>query len=154
MVAAALATHSWPIWLLVVACGFAVQVVKVVAYSAAERRLQLTLLTRSTGLPSLPAAALTCLAVLLGLRDGWSASTTAAAVVFTTIVVHDGMRLRGVAEEQRRAVHRLVSNLPGDERFQQRVLGYLDPRAHHLGHVVVGVVFGALFALALGIGGG
>lgn len=142
--------RDWPIWSLVIACGAAAQLAKLLAYSVARRRLILPMVTRSTGPPSLHASSMSCLVTLMGLRQGWGATETAAALVLAVVVIHDAVRLRGVREEQRLAVHVLVSEVPDARVLRQRVLDYLDPRAHHPAHVGIGVLFGVLFALAFG----
>ena len=145
---------GWSIWSLVVLCGLATQMVKLLAYSLARRRLFLPALTRSCGLPSLQASSLSCLIVLLAAREGLGAATTATALVMAVVVIHDVIRLRGVREAQRKAVHRLIVGIPETDHLEQQVLDYLDPRGHHPAHVGAGVVFGALFALAFGLAGG
>jgi len=140
-----------PIWTLVLLCAFCCQVVKFAATSAAEGRFAIRVLGQSSGLPSLHTAGMTCLAVAIGLRDGPAAATTGVALVMAVIVVHDAMRLKGVAQQQRRSVYRLVRNVPGGAAFGERVTDYLDVRAHHPAHVLAGVLFGLFFALAFAL---
>ena len=102
-------------------------------------------------MPSLQATVLSCLLVLVGMRSGWNSGQAAFALVFAVIVVHDTVKLRVAASRQRRVVYHLVASLPDAGHFHQRVAGYLDPRIHQKSHVAAGVVFGGLFALALGI---
>lgn len=144
-----LGAGHWPVWLLVIACGTIVQLVKLVCYSVVERRLDLRVLVRSTGLPSLHAATLSCLTTALALHDGWRAATTAVALAMTVIIVHDAIRVRGVRDEQRTTVHALVSAMTELDTQRRRVLDYLEGRAHRPSQVGAGVAFGVLFALAL-----
>jgi acid phosphatase family membrane protein YuiD len=145
---------AWPIWVLVLSSGLLCQLLKLMLYSLMKRRLDLALIARGSGLPSLQATLLACLLVLVIARSGWKSGETAFALVFTVIVVHDTMKLTVAASRQREAVYHLVTSLPEAGEFHQRVAGFLDPRLHQVSHVVVGVVFGGLFALALGIGPG
>jgi acid phosphatase family membrane protein YuiD len=145
---------QWPIWAVVLACGGAAQVVKVAAYSVANRRLALTVLGQSHGLPSLRSAVLACLLVRTALATGWRSGETGFAFVFAVIVVHDTVKLRLATSRQREALQSLVAALPGAGPVHQTVSEYLDPRVHHPSHVAVGAVFGALFALAFGMGPG
>ena len=143
--------QNWPIWVVVVACGLTAQFIKFTIYSVANRHLTLSVLGQSHGLPSLPTALLSCLLVLAILRAGWASSEVGFALVFAVIVVHDTVKLRVAASQQREVLYRLVIALPNAGPYHQRVAGYLDPRVHHPSHVVVGGLFGAFFALAFGI---
>ena len=145
---------NWPVWLVVVACGTVVQLFKVAVYSITKRHFDLAVAAQGRGLPSLQASILSCLLVLVGLRSGWQSGQTAFALVFAVIVIHDTIKLRVAATRQRAVVFHLVASLPDAGLFHQRVAGFLDPRNHQVSHVVVGVVFGGLFALAFGIGPG
>ncbi len=142
---------NWPIWVVVLSCGFAAQVAKFIIYSVTNRQVDLSVLGQSHGLPSLPTALLSCLLAMTGMRQGWLSCEAGFALVFTIIVVHDTIKLRVMASRQREVLYRLVVALPDAGPYHQRVAGYLDSRNHHPSHVVVGGLFGALFGLAFGI---
>lgn len=137
-----------PLWLVVLICALCNQLFKLAAASLAHRRLAIAVLGRSTGLPSLHAATMTCLTVGVAMRDGVLAATTSVALVMAVIVIHDAVRLKGAAQQQRRSVYRLVRSVPGGSAFGARVADYLDVRAHHPVPVLAGSLFGAVFALA------
>lgn len=139
-----------PIWVLVLLCSLAVQLSKVLVYSLARRQLAIDMLGESIGLPSLHAAALTCMTTLLALQLGWDATITGLGAVFTVIAIHDAMRLKSASANQRLVLFRLVQNVPGGSRFQQEALDILTNRAHRPLHVAMGVLFGLLFALSAG----
>jgi acid phosphatase family membrane protein YuiD len=127
---------------------------KFMVYSGTNRRWMLPVLVQSYGLPSLPAALLSCLLTLTVMRLGWRSGDAGFALVFAVIVVHDTIKLRVAASQQREVLYRLVVRLPDAGPFHQRVAGYLDPRTHHPAHVGIGGLFGTLFALAFGMGQG
>lgn len=143
---------QWPIWAVVLVCGGTVQVVKFAAYSITNRRLALTVLGQSHGLPSLRSAVLACLLVRTAMATGWHSGETGFALVFAVIVVHDTVKLRLATSRQREVLQSLVAALPHAGPVHQTVAAYLDPRVHHPSHVTVGAVFGSLFALAFGKG--
>jgi len=145
---------DWPIWLVVTACGTLGQLIKLVVYSTTKRHFDLALIAQGRGLPSLQSVVLSCLLVLVSMRSGWNSSQAAFALVFAVIVIHDTVKLRVATTRQREVVYHLVASLPDAGHFHQRVAGYLDPRLHQRSHVVAGVVFGGLFALAFGIAPG
>ncbi len=144
---------SWPAWALVLLCGAAAQISKLVIYSAARGKLALRLLFQSVGLPSLHAAVLTCLTTVLTLRQGWHDPQTGVALVFAVIVVHDAMRLKGANQAQKEALLDILDLMPPDSRWQRQMASLLNVRVHHPLHVAIGVLFGLFFALALGVGG-
>lgn len=142
--------QTLPIWLIVGLCGVLVQLAKLAAYSVARRQFALAALGQSYGLPSLPGALLTCLAVLIGLRVGWASSEFGFSLVLAVILIHDTVKLGFASRRHREAVFHLVSSLDREGPLRLRVADYLDPRTHHPAHVVLGMILGALFALAFG----
>ncbi len=141
-------------WLVLLLCVVANQVFKWAIYALARRDLALAALFQSHGLPSSPATLLSCLLVLMTLREGWGAPETGFALVFAVIVIHDTVKLRMATRDQRAVVLHLVENLDNVGKLRSQVADYLDPRTHHPVHVVVGVVLGGLFALAFGLPSG
>jgi len=140
-----------PIWGTVLLCGISAQLCKLLVYSLLQKRLALPVLGQSVGLPSLHAAILSCLTVLLTIESGWHATATSLALVFTVIVVHDTIRLKGENLQQRIVLHELIDNLAAGSIFQRRVAALLTVRAHQPFHVAIGALFGLLFALAFGL---
>jgi acid phosphatase family membrane protein YuiD len=143
-----------PAWLVILGCGFGTQLSKLLVYSLTQRRLAVGVLGQSYGVPSLTASVLTCLLVLVTMRQGWNSSQAGFALVFAVIAVHDTIKLRVAASRQRQVVFKLVESLDDVGPFHLRVADYLDPRTHHPAHVATGVLFGSLFALAFGLSSG
>jgi geranylgeranyl diphosphate synthase type II len=148
----AMAGAHWtqlPIWTLTLLCGVLTQVIKLVIYSLARRRFDLRMLVTSAGLPSLHGSVFTCLTALLALRLGWSAGETAAGLVFSVIILHDAIRIKGASQEQRAALGELIAaRPPGDQEAGLTFL--LEEPAHRPFHVAMGMLLGLLFALACG----
>lgn len=140
-----------PIWVVVLSCGLVAQMVKFVVYSVTNRHLAISVVGQSHGLPSFQASVLSCLLAMTALREGPAAGVTGFALVFAVIVIHDTVKLRVVASRQREVLFRLVDALPDAGPYHLRLAGFLDPRTHHPFHVVLGVIWGVLFALAFGI---
>ncbi len=147
-------SQGMPVWLVVGLCGLSSQVVKALAYSLTQRHFSFGVLAQTYGLPSLPATLLTCLMVMTGLRAGWTSGEFGFSLIFAVIVIHDVIRVRAAASEQRQAIFRLVETLDDAGPFHLKVAKFLDIRTHHPVHVGYGVAFGALFALAFGIPAG
>lgn len=141
----------WPVWAVVLLCALVNQLMKLGAYSLTRGEFAFAAFGQSHGLPSSPAAVLSCLLVLVTLRTGWQSAETGLCVVFAVIVIHDTVKLRIAAHRQREVVSLLVDTLDHPSPFRQYLADYLDPRTHHPAHVAVGVVLGGLFALAFGL---
>ncbi len=142
---------EWPIWLVVILSGAVSQLFKLAVYSITKRHFDLAVVAQGGGLPSLQAVILSCMFSLTVVRCSWSSGETAFALVFAVIVIHDTVKLRVASSRQREVVFHLVASLPDAGEFHQRVATYLDPRIHQVSHVVAGMLFGGLFALAFGI---
>jgi len=142
--------QALPVWALVLMCGAAAQAVKLAVAGAAGRRPAWPAAFESVGFPSLHAAVLSCWTVLLGGRAGWDAPETSLALVFTAIVVHDAVRLKGSAQEQREVLWDLVAGLPAGAVLRGAAGSLRKVWAHRPFHVASGVVFGILFALICG----
>jgi acid phosphatase family membrane protein YuiD len=84
------------------------------------------------------------------LRLGWTAPETAFALAFGAITVFDAVRVRSAAQEQRRVMRDLVLSAPDAGPWRRQVAGYLDILAHTPAHVAAGLIWGFLFALAVG----
>lgn len=143
---------NWPIWAQVIACAVAGQVAKFVVYSVVGRRPVPAALFQGYGAPSLPAAGLSCLLALMVICRGWRSPEASFALVLAVVAVHDTVKLRLAATRQREIVHTIVTTEPGAGPLRKRVAGYLDPLSHHPAHVVTGVLFGILFAVAVAAG--
>ncbi|MBK9473280.1 MAG: divergent PAP2 family protein [bacterium] len=139
---------EWPLWALVGACAVAGQSAKFVLYSAVARRAEPSALFQGYGAPSLPAAVLACLLTLVTIQSGWASSEASFALVLAVVAVHDTVKLRLAATRQREIVHAIVTTEPAAGPLRRRVAGYLDPLSHHPAHVLAGLVFGVLFAVA------
>lgn len=140
-----------PTWAVVTACAAMIQLLKLLLYSLARRHLAMAAIGQSNGLPSLPAALLSCLLVHVALRAGWSSPEAGFALVFAVIVIHDTLKMGWLTDSQRAALVRLLEHLDELGEPARRAAAYLDPRAHHPAHVAVGLVLGGVFALAFGI---
>jgi acid phosphatase family membrane protein YuiD len=147
------APGAWPIWLVVALCGVLAQIIKLVLYSTTGRELRFTAFVQSNGLPSLPATLLACLLAQTVAREGWQSAEAAFALVFAVIVVHDTVKLSGMADHQRAVLVHLLEAAEGPGTVRRGLAAALDPRAHHPAHVAVGLVLGALFGLAFVSGG-
>lgn len=138
----------WPVWAKVFACALTAQAAKFVLYSIVARRAAPAALFQGYGAPSLPAAVLACLLAGMILQSGWQSSEASLALVLFVVALHDTVKLRLAATRQREIVHAIVTTAPEAGPLRRHVAGYLDPLTHHPAHVLAGVVYGVLFAVA------
>lgn len=142
--------HRLDIWAIVVLAVVGGQMIKLLLYSVTQRRLRLSVLGQSAGLPSAHAVGAGSLVGACWQRLGWSSPLLSVALVFAVIMVFDAMRVRSAADQQRRVLRDLVQLGERAEPWRRMVAGYLDALTHTPTHVMVGLAWGFLFAFALG----
>jgi acid phosphatase family membrane protein YuiD len=78
----------------------------------------------------------------IGLQEGWGSATFALAVVVTSIIIYDIIKLRTAVEINLKYTQRLMDHnqLPMDEKMPQF-------KGHSILEVVTGAVWGILWAL-------
>ncbi len=94
--------------LIALATGLVAQVFKMLLLSARTRRLDLSALAATGGMPSSHTAAVTTLALLVGERSGWASSMFSVAIVFGLYVVFEATGLRQEVGKQARLLNDLV----------------------------------------------
>ncbi len=127
------------------------QVLKLVIVLLTERRLLLSRLLETGGMPSSHSAAVAALAVGLGMRYGWGSPHFAIAAVFGSIVMYDATGIRRAAGLQAELINELVNELAHlfDEGFKPQALRTL--LGHTYPQVIVGALLGVAVALAFGL---
>ncbi|HZW28445.1 MAG TPA: divergent PAP2 family protein [Trueperaceae bacterium] len=127
------------------------QVLKLVIVLLTERRLLLSRLLETGGMPSSHSAAVAALAVGLGMRYGWGSPHFAIAAVFGSIVMYDATGIRRAAGLQAELINELVDELAHlfDEGFKPQALRTL--LGHTYPQVIVGALLGVAVALAFGL---
>lgn len=124
------------------------QVLKLLLVLLTERRWELGRLLDTGGMPSSHTAAVSALAVSVGILHGWGSSIFAVAAVLGSIVMYDATGIRRAAGRQAELINELVRELGHlfDEGFQPASLKTL--LGHTYPQVFVGALLGVGFALA------
>jgi acid phosphatase family membrane protein YuiD len=129
------------------ACGFAVQMSKVLTFLAREKKINVRRFVETGGMPSSHAASVMALSTCVGLAEGFQSVLFAVSLYFSLIVMYDAAGLRRAAGRQAGLLNRILNEhiqLPGAPHQQLREL---------LGHtpieVFVGAVIGVLFSVAI-----
>jgi acid phosphatase family membrane protein YuiD len=129
------------------ACGFLVQMSKVLTFLMREKKINVRRFVETGGMPSSHAASVMALSTCVGLSEGFGSILFAIALYFSLIVMYDAAGLRRAAGRQASLLNRILVEhiqLPGPPHQQLREL---------LGHtpfeVLVGAVIGILFSIAI-----
>lgn len=96
------------------------------------------------GMPSAHSAVVASMVTVIGLREGMLSSVFGLAIIIAAIVIHDAVRLRWAVGQQAERINELVLRLKLGKEEQVVVW-----HGHRIREVVVGLVLGALIALAL-----
>lgn len=137
-----------PLWTAIAATVVA-QVFKILLVAATERRWEFSRLLETGGMPSSHSAAVTALAVAMGMEYGWDSPFFALAAVAGGIVMYDATGIRRAAGMQAQMINDLVGELAHlfDEGFQPQALKTL--LGHTYPQVLVGGLLGGLTAALL-----
>ncbi len=129
------------------ACGFLVQISKVLTFLVREKRINVRRFVETGGMPSSHAASVCALSTCVGLREGVGSVLFGVVLFFSLIVMYDAAGLRRAAGRQATLLNRILHEhiqLPGPPHERLREL---------LGHtpieVLVGAIIGVLFSLAI-----
>ena len=129
------------------ACGFLVQLSKVLTFLVREKKINVRRLVETGGMPSSHAASVMALSTCVGLREGFGSVLFSVVLFFSLIVMYDAAGLRRAAGRQASLINRILYEhlqLPGPPAERLREL---------LGHtpieVLVGALIGVLFSFAI-----
>lgn len=121
------------------------QLAKLISNLIETRRVDFQYLVKLGGMPSAHSAAVSALAVSVGLRTGSDSPLFAASLAFAIVVMFDAQTVRRAAGLQARLLNQIVDHLVRERRFPEHKLAEL------LGHtrleVFMGMVIGILMAL-------
>lgn len=122
------------------------QVLKVVVLLITMRRLDLTRLTGSGGMPSSHAAFVVSLAMGIGFTEGFDTALFALSAVFALVVMYDAAGVRRAAGVQARLLNRIVIDLI-EEGKKPRYEVLKELLGHTPVEVFAGAVVGAMTAV-------
>ena len=104
-------------------------------------------LTKSGGMPSSHSAFVSALTFSIGYQKGFTSEIFALSAVFTSIVIHDAVRVRGAVGRLEQTLNRLIVNENRDIPQLPEDLGHTELET--LVGVIFGSVGGLLFTLLL-----
>ncbi|MBQ2942022.1 MAG: divergent PAP2 family protein [Clostridia bacterium] len=118
------------------------QVLKVVYILLTERKLDISRIVGSGGMPSSHSAFVGAMTTSVGLAEGFDSTLFAIAFVLSFIVMYDASGVRKAAGEQAKVINDL------QEMLHDEVPVYLKEL---LGHTVLEVIVGCILGIAIGL---
>jgi acid phosphatase family membrane protein YuiD len=125
------------------------QVLKLVIEGIANKRLDLTRLIDTGGMPSSHTSLVTGLCTSIGLSEGWHSPLFAVCLVFSCIVVYDATNLRRNAGLQAQALNEIIPQLLHGKIVRENP-NYKKLR-ELLGHSPLEVSMGALLGIVIAL---
>ncbi|BCJ86515.1 divergent PAP2 family protein [Effusibacillus dendaii] len=136
---------------------FLAQAVKVPIYFLTDKKWNWRLIFNTGGMPSSHSASVSCLAVSLGLTEGFDSPFFAIAVTLGLIVMYDAMGIRRHAGETAMALNKLEADFDRhlEEQYKGRAMLFYRRRTKQLkemlGHQPIEVIVGSLLGCLLAI---
>lgn len=123
----------------------AAQVLKIVTNSIKIKRLDLSRIVGSGGMPSSHSGFVMAVAVKTGIECGFDSSIFAIAISFAIVVMYDAAGVRRAAGNQARVINLIIQDLSHKKGIQQDRLKEL------IGHTPFEVIAGAILGMIIGI---
>lgn len=96
--------------LVAVLAGAISQCLKVLVYSIVNKRFVFYKFVQADGFPNLHSAVFSALATAMGIKFGFSSILFSFVTVFSVIVIHDTMRLKGEKRKQFDLLNRIIAS--------------------------------------------
>ncbi len=126
-----------------IACLIA-QALKLIIELVKHRKVNISVLVNTGGMPSAHSALVTALAAGVGQTLGWASPEFALALVFAIIVMYDAAGVRQAAGKQARILNQMI-----DELFREHPEFNEDRLKELLGHTPVQVIVGSALGITI-----
>lgn len=98
------------IFLVPIISGFLIQCLKVLIYSIAEKKVQLSKFVKFDGMPNLHSAAFSSFSTAIGIKYGISSILFSLVTTYSVIIIHDTMRLKREKGKQVFVLNTIISS--------------------------------------------
>jgi len=136
--------RNLPLWSAILAWA-AAQLIKIIIEFCKTKKINLSLIVGSGGMPSSHTSFVTAISVTIGLTEGFDTSLFAVSAVLGLIVMYDASGVRRAAGKQAEVINMIVENIENTGIKLDKKLKEL------LGHspieVAMGAVLGTLVAI-------
>lgn len=126
------------LWISIFAC-FLAQFLK--TFTGESKKIELSRIFTSGGMPSSHSSFVTCLATLVGLERGFSSTDFAIVTVFALIIMYDASGVRRAVGKQATIINQMLEDLHHKKHIEQKRLKEL------IGHTPKEVLFGAILGI-------
>lgn len=133
------------IFMISIFACFLAQFLKI--FTGKEKRIQLSRIFTSGGMPSSHSSFVTSLSTLVGLERGFNSLEFAVVAVFSTIVMYDASGVRRAVGKQAEILNQIVEDLQTKRHVENNKLKELV--GHTPKEVLFGAILGVLVALLL-----
>ena len=99
------------IYIVPIICGFTVQILKMLLCLATEKRVDIGKLTQIDGMPNLHSAVFSSLSVTVGMKYGFASILFSVVAVYSIIIIHDTLRLKGEKAKQTDLLKKIISSV-------------------------------------------
>lgn len=99
------------IYFVPIICGLSVQILKMILFLIAKRKIDIGKLTQIDGMPNLHSAVFSSLTVTVGIKYGISSLLFSLVAWYSIIIIHDTMRLKGEKGKQTDVLNRIISSV-------------------------------------------
>ncbi len=135
-------TH--PLLLSVFWAWIAAQTIKVIVYSATEKRIDLHRFVEPGGMPSSHAAAVVALLTGVGIREGVTSTLFIVTLVLALITIYEAIGVRRQSGRQAELINELFRSLEGRRSVKHQLIEQLG---HNPLEVLIGCILGFFVAL-------
>lgn len=122
---------------------FLAQFIKI--FTGSEKRIQLSRLFTSGGMPSSHSSFVTSLATLVGIEFGFDSTYFAIVSVFALITMYDASGVRRAVGKQATILNQILDDIHHGKHIEQKKLKEL------VGHTPVEVFFGAILGIIVAL---
>lgn len=133
------------LWISIFAC-FLAQFLKI--FTGKNKKIELSRIFTSGGMPSSHSSFVTSLATLVGLQRGFSSTDFAIVTVFALITMYDASGVRRAVGKQATIINQMLDDLHHKKHIEQKRLKELI--GHTPKEVLFGAILGIIIALVMG----
>lgn len=127
---------------------FLAQIIKFCVFTIRTRKINFKILSTTGGMPSSHSAGVIALSTTVGLIDGFESLIFAVALGFSFVVMYDATGIRRAAGKTAACLNKMM-----DDFYKHDLQAVGGKLKELLGHtpmeVIIGAIFGALFAYGL-----
>ena len=122
---------------------FLAQFIKI--FTGDEKRIQISRILTSGGMPSSHSSFVTSLSTLVGVEYGFNSTEFAVVAVFSMIIMYDASGVRRAVGKQATILNQILDDLQNKKHIEQQKLKEL------IGHTPVEVFFGAILGIIIAL---